>query len=206
MSRCLVSTVAIVALGVSASALAQSPTDRTFTATGTRCEEVNWSNQTLTRYPRIAKSCQSVMQRGGKYFVVFSGTVTRVARSGRELTVEFKDGDRVTLNPPSDMMVDIEGTMTRAHDLQRGQELKFYVPQDGLVAEVPEGKSVSAPIPITQWEPQHIADAASSSMESHPAELPKTGTELGLWALGGLALVITGAALTTARYRHDIRR
>ena len=104
------------------------------------------------------------------------------------------------------MMVDIEGTMTRAHDLRRGQELRFYVPQDGLVAEVPEGRTVSAPIPITQWEPQHLADAASSSMESRPAELPKTGTALGLWALGGLALVITGAALTTARYRRDILR
>lgn len=206
MSRCIVSTLAVVALGVSASALAQSPTDRSFTATGTRCEDVNWSNQTLARYPRIGKSCQSVMQRDGKYFVVFHGTVTQVARGGRELTVEFKDGDRVTLNPPSDMMVDIEGTMTRAHDLQRGQELKFYVPQDQLVAEVPEGESVSAPIPITQWEPQRIAEAAPSSMESRPAELPKTGTDLGLLALGGLALVITGGALTTARHRRDSRR
>ncbi|MBW4050770.1 MAG: LPXTG cell wall anchor domain-containing protein [Proteobacteria bacterium] len=205
MSLRIVSTVAAVALGVSASAFAQSPTDRTFTATGTRCEDVNWSNQTLARYPRVAKACQSVVQRDGKYFVVFSGTVTGVARHGRELTVEFKDGDRVTLNPPSDMMVDIEGTMTRAHDLQRRQELTFYVPQDQFVAEVPEGKGVSVPIPITQWEPPSVADAAPESTESRPAELPKTGTDLGLLALGGLALVLTGAAVTTARYRRGIR-
>ncbi len=203
MSARILSTVAVVALGISASALAQSPTDRTFTATGTRCEDVNWSNQTLSRYPRIAKSCQSVVQRGGKYFVVFSGTVTGVAHSGRDLTVQFKDGDRVTMNPPSDMMVDIEGTMTRAQELQRGQELTFYVPQDRFVAEVPQGKGVSAPIPITRWEPQNIPEVAAASTESRPAELPKTGTDLGLLALGGLALVLTGAALTTARYRRD---
>jgi len=205
MQNCFLSTIAVIALGVSASALAQSPTDRTFTATGTRCADVSWSNQTLARYPSIAKACQSVVQRDGRYFVVFSGTVTGVARFGQKLTVEFKDGDRVTLNPPSDMMVDIGGTMTRAHELRRGQDLTFYVPQDRFVAEVPEGESVSAPIPITQWEPQRIADATSPGTESRPAELPQTGTNLGLLALGGLALVVTGAALTTGRYRRHSR-
>ena len=204
MPNHIVFTVAIVALGVSASALAQTPTDRTFTATGSRCEDVKWSDQTLSRYPRIAESCQSVMQRDGKYFVVFSGTVTKVARLGRELTVQFKDGDRVTLNPPSDMMVDIAGTMTQARKLQSGQELTFYVPQDRFVAEVPEGESVSAPIPITQSEPQRVAEAASPSTEPAPAKLPQTGTDLGLLALGGLALILTGAGLTTARYRRNM--
>lgn len=108
------------------------------------------------------------MQRDGKYFLLFSGTVTNVARLGHELTVQFKDGDRATLNPPSDMMVDIAGTMIQARKLPRGQELTLYVPQDQFVAEVPEGESVSAPLPISHWEPQRVAEAASPSMEPAP--------------------------------------
>ncbi|HVS77273.1 MAG TPA: hypothetical protein VHE11_10075 [Steroidobacteraceae bacterium] len=207
MSNRIVSIIAVAALGASASAsaLAQSPTDVTFSATGTSCEDVNWSKQTLALHPRIAESCQSVVQRDGKYFVVFSGKVTRVDRVGRSLTVAFDDGERVTLSPPADMRVDIEGTMTRVRDLQRGQKLTFYVPQDRFVAEVPEGEDVLAEVPITQWEPQHLASANQAATEARPEELPKTATELGMLALGGLALVIIGAGLTTARYRRSAR-
>lgn len=200
MSSRTVSIVALLALGASASAFAQNPTDLTFTTTGTQCGDVKWSDQTLARYPRIAESCQAVVQRDGKYFVVFSGKVTRVAGLGRALTVDFKDGDRVTLNPPSDMKIDIGGKMTRVRDLERGQALTFYVPQDQLVAEVAEGESVSAPIPITEWEPERMASAAPG-----PAALPRTGTELGLLALGGVALVLTGAGLTAVRHRRGMR-
>lgn len=205
MSNRIALILAVATLGASASVLAQGPTDLTFTATGTHCEDVSWAPQTLARYPNIAHACQSVVQRDGKYFVVFSGTVTRVARRGGDVTVEFKDGERVTLNPPADMQVDIQGTMTRARDLQRGQELTFYVPQDQFVAEVPEGEHVSVPIRITRWEPQHLAYVPHARMTPRPAELPQTGTELGLLALGGLAMVVMGAGLTTARYRRDGR-
>jgi LPXTG-motif cell wall-anchored protein len=204
MSSRMLSIVAVATLGASASALAQSPTDLTFTATGTHCQDVNWSSETIARHPRIAEACQAVVQRDGKYFVVFSGTVTRVARSGREVTVDFKDGERVTLTPASDMKADIAGTVTRVRDLQRGQELTFYVPQDRFVAEFSEGEGFSLPIPIVQWEPQRIAYAAPASKESPAAALPHTGTELGLLALSGLALVAAGASLTAARRRRGV--
>lgn len=201
MSSRIVCFAAIVSLGASASALAQTPTDLTFTATGTQCDEVNWSSQTLARYPRIAQACQAVVQRDGKYFVVFSGTVTHVAGFGRTLEVDFKDGDHIRLNPPPDMRFDIAGTMTRARDIQPGQELKFYVPQDRFVAEVPQGEKVSAPIPMTVSEPQRVAEAKTAP----PQNLPQTGTDLGVLALGGLALMLTGAGLTTLRYRRGAR-
>lgn len=203
MSNRIASTLAVLILGFTASALAQTPTDRTFSATGTRCEDVDWSARTIERYPRIAESCQAVVRRDGKYFVVFSGTVTRIGNLGRDLTVEFKDGDRVTLRPPSDMRVDIDGTMTRVRDLTPGQKLTFYVPQERFVAEIPEGARLSVPIPITRWEPEPIGYTAHRAMVPRPPELPKTGTELGLLALGGLALILTGAGFTVARYWRD---
>lgn len=204
MAKAIAFTIAVVALGIGTGALAQTPTDRTFTATGTNCADVNWSAQTLERYPRIAESCQSVVRRDGKYFVVFSGTVTNVARDGRDLTVQFKDGDRITLNPPSDMMVDLAGTMTPASEMVSGQELTFYVPQDQFVAQLPQGDRVSAPIPIASEEPQEVASSESTSAEPRPAELPRTATETGLLAVGGLALLLTGAGLTVTRRRRHM--
>lgn len=205
MSSRLASIVTVATLAASASALAQTPTDLTFTASGTRCQDVNWSSQTLARYPHIAEACQGVVQRDGKYFVVFAGTVARVTPGGHAVTVNFKDGDHVTLNPPPNLKFDIAGVMTRARDVEPGQELTFYVPQDRFVAEVPEGEQVSAPIAITQWEPQHLAYAAHATMGPRPAELPQTGTELGLLGLGGLALMLTGAGATAMRYRRSTR-
>jgi LPXTG-motif cell wall-anchored protein len=212
MSNRIASFVAIATLGASAGALAQAPephqpptpTDLTFTTTGTHCEDVKWAPQTLARYPHIVAACQRVVQRDGKYFVVFSGTVHSVAGYGRTLSVDFENGDEVTLKPPTGMKFDIGGTMTRPRDILPGQNLTFYVPQDRFVAEVPEGEHVMVPIPITQWEPQRIAYAAPATIAPRPAELPQTGTELGLLALGGLVLMVTGAGITTARYRRDV--
>lgn len=203
MSIRMAPMIGVLALAALAPAVAQSPTDLTFTASGTHCVDVNWSAQTLKRHPRIAAACQGVVKRDGKYFVVFTGTVTQSARQGRELTVEFKDGDRVTLNPPHDMEVDIEGTMTPMRDLRHGQELTFYVPQDRFVAEVSEGRTLSIAIPILEWEPQPITYRAGAG-KAMP-ELPKTATERGLLALAGIALMMTGAGLTAVRLRRRLR-
>lgn len=213
MSNRIASFVAMATLGASASALAQAPTpaqpptptDLTFTTTGTHCEDVKWAPQTLARYPRIVDACQSVVQRDGKYFVVFAGTVHSVAGYGRSLSVDFEDGDEVTLKPPPGMRFDIGGTMTRARDILPGQKLTFYVPQDRFVAEVPEREHVMVPVPITEWQPQRIAEAATTTTADRPAELPQTGTELGLLALAGLALMATGAGFTTLRHRRGAR-
>lgn len=212
MSIRMASIFAAAALGASASALAQAPatrhhptpTDLTFSATGTNCEDVKWAPQTLARYPRIVAACQGVVQRDGKYFVVFSGIVHSVHNYGRALSVDFDNGDKVTLNPPAGMKFDIGGTMTRPRDIHPGQQLTFYVPQDQFVAEVPEGEHISPPIPITGWEPQLVADNAHAKV-APPAELPQTGTELGLLALGGLGMMAAGAGLTTLRYRRRTR-
>lgn len=191
---------ALAALGTSVAILAQTRTDSAFEATGTRCEDVTWSKETLAKYPRIADACQSVTQRDGKYFVVFSGTVRTVSDSGRSLTMDFKDGDRVTLNPPPDMRFNIDGKATRARDLRRGDQLNFYVPQDRLVAQIPEGERISAPIPITHWQPQRVALVPSAKLSRTGPELPKTASNLPCVAVGGLLLIALGAGMSTRRY------
>lgn len=69
MSKYSIAICSAVALAAAAAASAQA-TSPAFTASGTRCEDVTWSQETLAKYPKIGAACQSVMQRDGKYFVV----------------------------------------------------------------------------------------------------------------------------------------
>jgi hypothetical protein len=204
MSKRSIPIVSAIALGASAAGLAQTPIDRAFTATGTRCEDVTWSRGTLAQYPRIANACQSVTQQNGKYYVKFSGEVRKVGNRGRTLTIDFKDGDQVTLSPPENMSIHFDGRATAVRDLRRGDVLNFYVPQDQLVAEFPEGEAlaVAVPIPFAQPGPSRVALVPGARMSSTAPELPKTASELPALGLFGFLLTALGAALTTLRRLH----
>ncbi len=201
MSKCLPSILSILALGAGAAAFAQGDTDRAFTATGTRCEDVTWSQDSLAKYPRIASACQGVTERNGKYYVKFQGRVERLTNAGRTLTIQFKDGDRVTVTPPRDMSVDISGTKTPMHHLERGTLLTFYVPQDQLAAEfAPENAlEVTPPLKISPPEPQRVALVPHATMGAAAPALPKTASPLPALGLCGVLLAALGALLTMMR-------
>lgn len=181
-------------MAASAAALAQSTP--AFTATGTKCEDVTWSQDTLAKYPKIGHACQSVLQRDGKYFVVFSGVVRAVADGGRKLTIDFKDGERVTLNPPESMSVQIDGRATRVRDLRRGDALSFYVPQERFAAQFSEGTAVSVPIRITPSATERVALVPGAAMRAMAPTLPRTASELPALGLTGLLFAAFGATLT----------
>ena len=204
MSKRSILILSAVALAASAASLAQSPTDRAFTATGTRCEDVTWSRESLAQYPRIANACQSVTQQNGKSYVKFSGEVRKVGDRGRTLTVAFKDGDQVTLSPPENLSIYIDGKATPVRDLRRGDVLNFYVPQDQLAAEFPEGErfAVAVPVPFAPAESARVALVPGARMSSTAPELPKTASQLPALGLCGLLLTALGAALTTLRRLH----
>ncbi len=72
------------ALALAASAAwGQSVSNSAFTAAGSSCDQVTWSDDALAKYPHIASACQEVVNRDGKYFVKFQGEVRRVAKGGR---------------------------------------------------------------------------------------------------------------------------
>ncbi len=79
--------VGAITIAATATAFAQSRVDRAFTATGTSCDQVEWSQEALEDYPQIASACQEVLERNGRYFVLFEGEVERVADRGRQITV-----------------------------------------------------------------------------------------------------------------------
>ncbi len=188
----------IIALVASAAALPQSAVDRAFTATGTECNQITWSEASLAKYPRIASACQGVMERDGKYYVKFSGEVRQVADRGRRLTVDFKDGSRMEVQPPENTSVYLNGRARRADSLRRGDELTFYVPQDMLAENavvIPPPQAVAMTIiPITRVR---VAQAAPAETET--AQLPETAGVLPLLGLLGLSLAGAGAMLTMRR-------
>lgn len=190
-----------LALGASAAGVAQTAADTAFTATGTSCSDVSWSKAVLAQYPRIAEACQGVVQRDGKYYVKFSGDVREVADRGRSLTVDFKNGERVTLSPPDEMSVDVNGKEIAVGDLRRGDRLNFYVPQSRLAVQFPEGDPlrVSVPIRVARAEPERAGLVPGATMSSSERELPKTASVVPAIGLCGLLLTALGATLTGSR-------
>lgn len=191
-------------MALSANAFAQQDdVDAAFTATGTSCEDVTWSDETLERYPNIATACQEVMQRDGTYFVRFEGDVRRVANQGRNVTIAFEGGDTLTLTPPDNMSLLIDGRQRAVRDLRPGDELTFYVPQDQLTATFFAGEpETSDPqeVPIsTEAEPSEDLLAQAEPAEPAQPQLPRTAGLLPFAGAGGLALLGLGTILTLLR-------
>ena len=84
---------AVLALAAAAGVNAQSSSvDRAFSAAGSDCLSVNWSAETLAKYPNIASACQEVMQKEGKTYVKFDGEVKKVSKGGTEVVMKMKGG------------------------------------------------------------------------------------------------------------------
>jgi hypothetical protein len=189
-----------------ATAFAQSPS-RAFTATGASCGEVAWSQESLALYPRIASACEEVMQRDGRYYVRFSGEVQRVADRGRLVTINFRDGDRLTLTPPENMALFINGRRTPVTDLRPGDELRFYVPQDTLAASFFESEAPTAQVQVVPIAPAAPAEQGlvAQNQPAPGARLPRTASPLPLVGAVALALLAFGAALTVRRRARRTR-
>lgn len=203
---------AALALVVSANALAQR-SDPAFTATGENCSDVTWSDEALERYPNIASACQEVMQRDGRYFVRFEGEVRRVADRGNRVTIAFEDGDTLTLTPPENLALTIDGRQRAPRDLLPGDDLTFYVPQDQIAATFFAGQPETSepqevPIsPTTDTTDDLLAQADDAELETEQPRLPRTAGFLPFVGAGGFALLGLGAMLTLwRRLRPLIRR
>lgn len=195
---------AALALAFGASAFAQRSVDAAFTATGERCEDITWSDEALERYPSIASACREVMERDGDYYVRFEGTVRRVADRGGRVTIAFEGGDTLTLTPPENLSLSIDGRERQPRDLRPGDELTFYVPEDQLAATFFAGQPETAepqqvPISPTTDSTEDLLAQADDDVSSEQPRLPRTAGFLPFVGLGGLALVSLGALLTLWR-------
>jgi hypothetical protein len=202
----LLSAAVLAAFTITA-ASAQTRMDRTFKAGGENCRDVEWSQDILREYPGIGAACQSVEQRGGKTYVKFQGTVKQVIDNGQRLRINFRQGDTLTLAPPANAVLYMDGRETPVSQLRSGTTLNFYVPEDQLTAQffADDTATKSVVVPI-------ISERAVVSEQSQPVlptteretvaarELPATGSTLPLIGWFGLMFILAGAG-ATAVYR-----
>jgi hypothetical protein len=207
MRVCTTMIVGAAAAVTCATAFAQNRTSPAFTATGTSCSQVTWSRESLALYPRIANACEEVMQRDGRYYVRFSGDVQRVADRGRSVTIDFRDGDRLTLTPPENMSLFINGRRTPVTELRVGDELRFYVPQDSLAANFFESEAPTAQAQVVPIAPPAPAEPGllAQNQPAPGARLPRTASPLPLVGVVALALLAFGGALTVRRWSAESR-
>ena len=196
MSKIITTLSAACLIACASAASAQSSTDRSFTAVSDNCDSVTWSERAVATYPTIASACQGVEQRNGKRYVKFSGTVKRSENKGQRLVVNFKDGGEVTLTPPAETNLYVNGKKTPVADLARGDELNFYIAEDRLAAQFPETETQSARLVIV---PIVVRDTAPSQQL---ASLPSTAGPLPLLALAGTLSLGLGGLLSLYRRRR----
>lgn len=181
---------------LAATALAQTSVDRSFTTTAKNCNGVNWSDAALKAYPNIAAACQGVEERDGKSYVKFEGRVERNINRGEQIAVNFRDGPTMTLSPRANTQLYVNGRKTPVSDLQRGDELNFYVPEDQFVAQVQEETPTQyVVVPIVYRE------VIREPAPQQAASLPSTAGDLPLLALGGFMLLGLGAGMTIVRMK-----
>ena len=190
----MVSTACLIACA--SLATAQTSVDRSFNTVSKDCAGIQWSERALATYPTIASACQGVEERNGKTFVKFSVTLNRNVNSGEQLVIDFKGGGQVTLTPPPETNLYVNGQRTPVSKLERGSELNFYVAEDRLAAqftptaepEIQTTRMVIVPIVVRE--------------EERMASLPSTGSEWPLVALTGMLALGFGSLLTLYRRRR----
>ncbi len=173
-------------------ASAQTDVDRSFTTVSKTCDGIRWSDRALRMYPSIASACQAVEERNGKTFVKFQGTVRQNVDRGEQLVINFKDGGEVTVRPPAETRLYIDGKPTKVADLRRGDQLTFYIAEDRLAAQFPETEAVTTRFVIV---PLVTPGGGAQEQPERTAALPATAGWLPLLGLAGWMLLGIAAFL-----------
>jgi hypothetical protein len=188
---------AALALAAAAGVYAQSSVDRSFTANGQNCLEINWSAEMLAKHPKIASACQEVLQRDGKTYVKFEGEIKKVAKQGTEVVMAMKGGDTITLNPQPGRTVYVGGKKTPVKSLRPGDTLTFYIVEDRVAAQIME--TPTAPVE----EVAIVPDPAPVEQVAMNSEMPRTASSWPLIALFGVLAIGLAGVLRARRALHN---
>ena len=111
------------------------------------CADLQWSEQVLNANPDIAHACRGVFEKDGVLYAKATIEVTRVQGNTlrfRTLRTDGKLGKprSVTLN--KQWRVNIDGREYRLSDLNKGQRMNIYLPQDRFALTVMDSRGAQA--------------------------------------------------------------
>jgi hypothetical protein len=204
--------VALACLGAAATASAQqigAPVTDNPRISRASCAEVAWKKELVALYPRIADACQEVIVSDGTKWARFTGEFLRLNSDGSvRTTIDDRRGHtlgELTLMPPPEQRVSIDGRRMRFADLDHGQQLNLYMAEGRFAVATEPGVPVEqtarillpvSPAPVAAAQPATVAMAQPAA---EPAMLPDTAGPLPWLALTGLLSLLGGIGLTLGR-------
>jgi hypothetical protein len=95
------------------------------------CGDIEFKSSTIERFPSVAQSCNSVVERDGKLYVRLVAEVIRAGSDSALIYLEAPDGSkfRQEFTPPPGFRAMISGRPTSLPELRRGQEIHLYLPE-----------------------------------------------------------------------------
>ena len=180
--------IVVAGLGVALAAGQAMAQDKVESATVT-CDDLNWSAEVLAKNPDIAAMCQTVYEKDGKLYAKTSVEVVRVrgnTMTFRPLHTDGTRGDSRSVTLDSSWRADIGGRSYRASDLNRGQQLNVYLPEDRFALAV---------------EDDDGPDEADFMVIEEAVEMPTTASPLFLIGLAGGAFLALGGVFSAVRRR-----
>lgn len=160
------------------------------------CQNVQFSQAVLAKFPRAREGCLDVINRDGQDYAVYKAELLRVYSDNR-VKVRFKHpdgskGDSQTITTPRDFRVVVKGKPVPLSEVSSGQEINAYV----RVTE-----PMIALAPVSESEPLQPVP-----MEPEQEQVPAMPTTASLWpTLGLLGLAGLAAAVLLRRIRHGLR-
>ena len=148
------------------------------------CSDFKPTPEAAARFADLKGACEEIVDIDGKTFAKVSAIVRRATANSLTLNIPQTD-HTFTLKPDPDRRVQIGNQRVRPRELQRGQEIRIYIPTDTFaepsvtqVAIVEEEEVVPETIETVAAEPE--------------AALPTTASNLPTIALVGVALLMLG--------------
>ena len=155
----------------------------TSAAQAATCSDITYTDTLLATNPDIGDACLKVVEREIVRFIKLKAKVVRQNANSTIVQWQLPDGSWSASDhtyPASGAKAEIGGREVRISDLAPKQAVNVYIVQEG------------------NWM---VAEDAAPASEPKPVTLPKTATQVPLFALLGGLLILSGGAVSFVRTR-----
>ena len=182
----------------------------TATAQAATCDDVVYSDTMLSSNPNIGDACLEVIEEDEVSVIKLHARVVRQSVNSTIVQWQLPDGswtDPDRTYPPYGATARIGGKEVRISDLAPKQEVNVYIVSEGnwTLAEGSAPSAAAAPMAAAATTSAAAAapakKKAAPAPEPMPRSLPKTATQVPMFALLGGLLILLGGAVSFVRTR-----